>query len=309
MDERSVPVAFLIFNRPQTTQRVFEAIRHARPRRLLVVADGPRANRPGEAARCAQTRAILEKIDWDCDVEKDLSDVNLGCRRRIASGLDWVFSRCEEAIILEDDCLPDPSFFPFCAEMLMRYRDDHRVMAVAGVNFGFGRDRDASYYFSRYIHIWGWASWRRAWKHYDVDMKSWPIIRDGQWLRTMFPDERSFQTWQRVLQDTFDGRIGTWDYQLTYAAFMQRMLGIVPTRNLISNIGFGADATHTAGYVPFAELPLEPMPFPLKHPPFVLRDTGADAGTQDLVYSAPRLIERIGRKVIRICRSFGAKRD
>jgi hypothetical protein len=177
------PVAFIIFNCPETTDRVFEQIAKAKPSKLLVIADGPRENSPGEAERCAAVRSIIDNVDWDCEVLTNYSDVNLGCKRRIASGLDWVFDTVEEAIILEDDCLPDPTFFRFCDELLEKYRDDERITMISGDNFQFDRKKtDSSYYFSRDPHIWRWASWRHVWKNYDVDMQLWPEIRDGGWL-------------------------------------------------------------------------------------------------------------------------------
>src|SRR5665648_587346 len=161
------PVAFIIFNRPETTRRVFAEIAKARPTKLLVIADGPRATHPDDAEKCAVVRAIIDGVDWDCEVLKNYSDVNLGCKRRVSSGLDWVFDTVEEAIILEDDCLPHPTFFRFCEEMLAKYRDDKRIAMISGDNFQFGKKRtEYSYYFSRYTHIWGWASWRRAWDNY-----------------------------------------------------------------------------------------------------------------------------------------------
>lgn len=169
----STPVAFFIFNRPVLTEIVFEAIAKAKPKKLLVVADGPRFAE--EEEKCQKARAaVIDKINWECEVLTNFSDRNQGCKYRVSSGLDWVFSEVEEAIILEDDCLPAPSFFRFCETLLARYRDDERVMTISGDNFQLGNSRtEYSYYFSKYTHIWGWASWRRAWQHYDVDMKSW----------------------------------------------------------------------------------------------------------------------------------------
>ena len=164
MNQLQVPVAFIIFNRPDTTSRVFAEIARARPSKLIVVADGPRAEFPGEAELCARARAVIDAVDWKCEVVTDFSDRNLGCRARVSSGLDFVFSQVEEAIILEDDCLPHSSFFPFCESLLQKYRDEDRVMAISGDNFHRGcRYTDFSYFFSRFVHIWGWASWRRAW--------------------------------------------------------------------------------------------------------------------------------------------------
>ncbi len=166
------PVAFIIFKRHDLTERVFQAIREAKPKKLLVIADGPRF--PEEAAKCQKTRDIIQQVDWDCEVLKNYSEVNLGCRQRISSGLDWVFSQVEEAIILEDDCVPAPSFFSFCQTLLDYYRDDNRIMVISGDNFQDGQSRtDYSYYFSRYNHCWGWATWHRAWQYWDFNKNKW----------------------------------------------------------------------------------------------------------------------------------------
>jgi hypothetical protein len=273
----NTPVAFLIFNRPHTTERVFAEIARARPPKLLVVADGPRSDRPDEELLCAQTRAIVERIDWDCEVLTNFAEQNMGCKKRIASGIDWIFSQVPEAIILEDDCLPEPSFFRFCEEMLIRYRDDERVGMVSGGNLQFGRQRgDSSYYFSRYTHIWGWATWRRAWQHYDRDIEQWPAFRQEGWVQQLFdrPGEQLY--WQQSFELVHGGKLDTWDCSWTFASLLRGMLQIVPNVNLISNIGFGADATHTHVVGEHANMPTAPIDFPLAHPQFVLANTEAD---------------------------------
>jgi hypothetical protein len=303
----ATPVAFLVFNRPQTTARVWETIRQARPRKLLIVADGPRAVRADEADRCAEVRAICERIDWPCEVLRNYAETNLGCRRRVSSGLDWVFSMVEEAIILEDDCLPHPTFFPYCQELLARYRDDERVMMISGDNFQPGPPRhEYSYYFSRYPHVWGWASWRRAWQHYDVNMSLWPTVRDGGWLESIFLDAQSTAYWRATFDRVAAGEIDTWDYQLGFACFAQNGLSICPRGNLVQNIGFATDATHTAANSPLANLAVEAMQFPLKHPPFLIRDARADARTEEIFYSQPKLQKRLiarGKAALRKLRS------
>lgn len=292
------PVAFIIFNRPDTTERVFAEIAKAKPPKLLVVADGPRANRPDEAEKCAVTRDIIKRVDWDCEVLTNFSDVNFGCKKRVSSGIDWVFEQVPEAIILEDDCLPHPTFFRFCEELLERYRDDTRVMAISGDNFQCGQKRgDNSYYFSRYNHVWGWASWRRAWQHYDVNMQEWPVIRDGKWLAGVLDDERQQHYWTNIFEQVHGGLIDTWDYQWTFACWVQNGLTVLPQTNLISNIGFGKDATHTQAMSIFAELPVEEMGFPLVHPHCMLRDTVADAFTNKNNFSEPTIWTRIGKKL------------
>lgn len=272
----NTPVAFLIFNRPDTTARVFEEIRRARPRRLLVVADG--ARHAEEEARCAESRSVVERVDWDCEVLTNFSDVNMGCKRRVASGLDWVFEQCEEAIILEDDCLPHPTFFPFCGELLERYRDDERIGMICGNNFQQGRKRSPySYYFSRHVTVWGWASWRRAWRHYDVEMKLWPSLRETSWLDDVLVNPVAVRYWRETFDRTHGGLIDTWDYQLFFSWWAQHSLAATPNANLISNIGFRPDAVHTREVLTtMAELPVEAIEFPLSHPPYMSLDREAD---------------------------------
>lgn len=271
------PVAFLIFNRPETTEKVFAEIARVKPRKLLVVADGARSEKAGEAERCASARAVIERIDWDCEVFKNYSDVNLGCKRRVSSGLDWVFETVEESIVLEDDCLPSPSFFPFCEELLGRYRDDDRVMQICGSNFLKGWKRNEySYYFSNYGPIWGWASWRRAWKFYDVEMKFWPEFREKKLFEDFCLNLEEAQQRLKIYDKICSGEIDTWDYQWGFAKLANSGLSIIPNENLITNIGFGADATHTSAYDKFAGLEGRVLEFPLRHPEFVLRDRPSD---------------------------------
>ncbi|MGL4501639.1 MAG: glycosyltransferase family 2 protein, partial [Planktothrix sp.] len=241
-------VAFLVFNRPETTQRVFEQIRKAQPLKLLVVADGPRSDRPGESEKCAAVRAIIDRVDWDCEVLKNYSETNLGCKRRISSGIDWVFQMVEEAILIEDDCLPQPSFFPYCEELLERYRDDTRVMHIAGTNLGIsGKNTKESYYFSRRTHIWGWATWRRAWQQYDVNMSLWPELKKQNRLIEMVGNQPEAQKKTEIFDKVYGGEIDTWDYQWHFTCLVNGNSSIMPNTNMVENIGFQKDAsTHTA---------------------------------------------------------------
>jgi hypothetical protein len=239
------PVALLLFNRPETTRRVFEAVRRARPARLLVVADGPRKDRPGEGDLCAAVRAVVDGIDWPCEVLKEYSECNLGCRNRVSSGLDWVFKVAEEAIILEDDCLPHPDFFRFCEALLERYREDDRVVMIGGTNYLRDKlDIRESFCFSRYFAIWGWATWRRAWAHFDLAMRDWPELKRQGQLNGFY--RQSFV--RKHLAAMFDlaylGKLDTWDVQWFYSCLFNNGLSVVPRRNLISNIGL--DGTHTS---------------------------------------------------------------
>ena len=284
----STPVALMVFNRPEKTEQVFAAVRAARPRRLLVVADGPRRGREGEAARCEAVRAIFDRVDWECEVERELAPENLGCRRRMSSGLDWVFSRCEEAIVLEDDCVPDPTFFPYCEALLARWRDEPRVLAVTGDNFQRGQVRgDGSYYFSRFMHVWGWASWRRAWRHYDVTMATWPERRDAGWLVSLLGAEAA-RYWTPFFDRTHAGEIDTWDFQLVYAIWAAGGLVATPNVNLVSNVGAGPDATHTRTKNELFDLPTRPIALPVRDPSALARDAEADAFVQRTMFRPPR---------------------
>lgn len=279
----STPVVFLIFNRPDLTAIVFEAIAQAKPKKLLVVADGPRF--PEEAENCQKARAVIERVDWDCEVLTNFSDKNLGGGLRIATGLDWVFSEVEEAIILEDDCLPAPSFFYFCQTLLDYYRHDERIMHISGNNFQSERNRiDYSYYFSKYTHIWGWASWRRSWKHYDLSMKTWPEFKKLGMIKSVCedPDEQTY--WTEIFDRMFsESPPSTWDYMWKYTCWSQNGLSILPNVNLVSNLGFRSDATHTSGDSYLSCLPRIDI-WEIKHPLFVVRHQEADAYTFDYVF-------------------------
>lgn len=274
------PVLFLIFNRPEVTRAVFEALREAEPPRLYVAADGPRANRPRDRIKCAETREVISLIDWPCDVHTLFRDSNLGCGRAVSSAIDWFFSHESEGIIIEDDCLPERSFFFFCEELLARYRHDERIMSVSGTDFSpsDGQSLAYSYRFSRYSLMWGWATWRRAWKAYDYSMTRWPSLRKTGWLREIGAGSRRFElVWRDLFDRTHAGKIDTWDFQWIYSSWLQNGLSIIPATNLIANLGFGKDATHLPSEQdPRAHLPTRPISFPLDHPSFVYREASLD---------------------------------
>jgi hypothetical protein len=271
----STPVAFLIFNRPLLTRVVFAAIAQAKPKRLLVVADGPRF--PEEAEKCEKARAIIQRVNWDCEILTNFSETNLGCKRRVSSGLDWVFDTVEEAVILEDDCLPHPTFFRFCEELLDRYRDDQRIMMVSGDNYQLGEQQNEySYYYSRYTHIWGWGTWRRAWHFFDANMTLWPEVKDSGWIDEIYETAAEADYRRNCFERTYSGAIDTWDYAWSFACLIQNGLVIRPSTNLVCNIGFGPDATHTKGKSAIANFQRSRMAFPLRHPPYILRDSRSD---------------------------------
>jgi hypothetical protein len=270
-----VAVLFLVFNRPDVTSRVFEAIRQARPPRLYIAADGPRLHRPGETEKCTQVRNIVSQVDWPCSVITLFRPNNLGCKRAVSSAIAWFFAKEEEGIILEDDCLPSRSFFWFCQDLLQRYRDDSRIWQICGTTYltrELDRSDRASYFFSKYGPIWGWATWRRAWQSYDADLGKWPQMSEEINFCSVYPD-RLERTARKDLGDRLSrGEIDTWDYQWGMAKNFQSGLSIVPAKNMIVNIGFGPEATHTRGTHPFASSQSFDVRFPLSHPPFVVAD-------------------------------------
>ena len=293
-----IPVALIIFRRPHTTQRVLNALREVKPKYLFVIADAPRLEHPQELEKCQATRKLIDGVDWDCQIFKNYAETNLGSYRRVPTGLDWVFGQVEQAIILEDDCVPHPSFFPYCQELLGRYAEDQRIYTISGNNFQQGRHKPSySYYFSRYHHSWGWATWRRAWQHFDGDMTLWPQVREQHLLKAIFPEARTLNYWENIFQQVYDSKIKAWDYRWTLSCWLQNGLHILPGVNLVSNIGFGVDASHTQNvHHPLANLPTEAITFPLQHPPLFLRDEGADNHSQNTVYN-PTLIYRLWRKL------------
>jgi len=298
----SAPVLFVVFRRPDTTRMVFEAIRAAKPTRLYVAADGPRVHRLGEKALCDEVREIATAVDWECEVRTLFRETNLGCREAVSTALDWFFESEKEGIVLEDDCLPDQSFFRFCEELLERYRHDRRIMVIAGNHFhGSAHKPTHSYFFSRYNHCWGWASWRRAWREYDREMSQWPSLKSTDWLMRIGDGHRDFREyWQRVFDTAYAGEIDTWDYMWTFSCWTQNGLTVLPSRNLVKNVGFGKDSSHTGsdgGWI--SRLPLESISFPLDHPSDIVRDRVADRWT-DLNYFGTRapLYKRIIRGIL-----------
>lgn len=299
------PVVFIVFNRPDQTRRVFERIRDARPSQLLVVSDGPRPEVPTDTAKVAEVRRIIEEgTDWPCKVECDYATTNLGCSRRPASGITWALSQVEEAIILEDDCLPDASFFPYCTALLKHHRDDPRVMHIGANNFLRGKASfSGSYAFTRYNHNWGWATWRRAWSHFDLELKDWsdPELRRRSLAGCTTADERGF--WHSVFNAcaATPEKVNTWDFQWTFACWAAGALATYPSVNLVENIGFGTDATHTFQTTSKQHCPSTPLTHPIVHPKAVRANARFDRQAFYSVFMSPTpLTERVARAVRRL---------
>lgn len=273
------PVVLIVFNRPRHLSLVLERVAEARPRELFVIADGPRNGE--DMALCAQVRSIVSNLPWPAETHFTFSEVNLGGPRRVSSGLDWVFARVQEAIILEDDCLPGPEFFPFCEAMLARYRFDSRIGIISGDNFvAPGMHCPDSYYFSKYPHVWGWATWRRTWSLFDFEMRSWQKAKSLGLLNSVLSNPETIAFWTDTF-DTISGASLGWDAKLVYACLTNNLLNVMPAQNLVSNIGWGPEASHAVDpKSPLANIAIGKLRFPLCHPDFVHCWKEADEATE-----------------------------
>jgi len=230
-----VPILLCIFNRPDKLRLVIEKLASIRPKYLYVSADGPRHNVHGDMLNTAQAREVIKEIDWDCEIKTLFHDVNLGCRRGVSAGIDWFFKNVEEGIILEDDCIPHKSFFQYAQELLNKYQDDERVMSIGAQHFhGASHELDESYFFSKYVHCWGWATWRRAWAKYDHEMALWPSLRNSEWLLQIGNGSQIFKMyWKNIFDRCNDGSIDSWAYRWTFSCWSQSGLSILPSKNLV----------------------------------------------------------------------------
>jgi hypothetical protein len=268
----NTPILFLVFNRLETTKQVFAQIRKVEPRQLFIGSDGTRTNKEGEADKVQAVRQyILENINWNCEVKTLFREENLGCGKAVSEAITWFFDHVEQGIILEDDTLPDLSFFPFCEELLEKYKDDKRFCQIGGNNFNITLSFSYSYFFTKYVSIWGWATWGRAWRNYDFDMKMMKEMPKDMFY-SFFPTQEAAYRYA-LLNDFAEKRnYDTWDYQWFFCNLLNNALTILPTQNLITNLGFGEDATHTTNpNSPHYKLKTNPITFPLQHPPYLIR--------------------------------------
>jgi hypothetical protein len=276
--DSSPPILVIAFNRTDTLARVIEALAPLAPGRMYVAADGPREDRAGEAGRCDEVRRMLTALPWRCDIRTRFLDANAGCAHGVTGAVSWFFEQEPAGVILEDDCVPDPSFLPYCAEMLARHAGNDRVMSVLGTRLAPANPRQASSYsYSRFFSAWGWASWRRAWKRYELALGDWrsKCRVAGQPVPGL--SAASNRGWSRKLDEVAaSGRPHTWDYQWSFAHFRHDGLAVLPGSNLVSNIGAGPGATHLGRGSVWLELPRTPLRLPLVHPERIEPDAAAD---------------------------------
>jgi hypothetical protein len=297
------PVVFIVFNRPNWATQAFEQIRAARPERLFLIADGPRPDhRDHDLIARDKCVALVETIDWPCEVSKDIADENMGCGHRIASGLSWVFAQVDKAIILEDDCIADSSFFAFCEELLQRYEHDDRVFSVAGTNYARSWDHSgASYFFSKHFHAWGWATWARAWKTFDFGISEWDQAQVRESIMRYLDDADQFNQRSTILDQIRAGRDDVWSFQWTFAHLATQGLCAVPKTNLVTNIGWGEEASHTKVFRPDMHIESGPLPSPYQAPEKVQPDNQYDRLMFDITWGKQpnRAASNAGRLSIR----------
>tara|TARA_R110001583_G_scaffold75292_2_gene207423 strand:- start:2347 stop:3294 length:948 start_codon:yes stop_codon:yes gene_type:complete len=306
---------FLVFNRAKTTEEVFEEIRKARPSRLYVAADGPRPAVSGEEDKCQRVREIASSVDWPCKLETLFHNDNLGPRHAQESAFTWFFEREEEGVILEDDCLPDQSFFAFCDELLDRYRNEEKIFMISGNNFQNGIVRgDRDYYFSCYTHIWGWATWRRSWQKYDNKISAWPQMKKDRVLESLHSDN-AVNYWRLLFDNIYSGRFDRgWDYRFLFSCWLNSALVVIPNVNLVRNIGFGDGATNCTDIdSKFSNVSVSSILIPIKHNDVLTRSVAADEKTSTEMFFHRNyfyrihyylfrpiiLVKKIGFKVLR----------
>lgn len=300
-------VLFLVFNRLDTTKQVFEAIRQAKPPRLYVAADGARANKAGEAEKVNAVRDfIIQSIDWKCEVKTLFREQNLGCKYAVSGAITWFFENEQQGIILEDDCLPSQSFFWYCEELLEKYKDDKSVYLVSGDARGAESfDMQEDYGFCKYPLIWGWASWARAWKDYDPELTDWPAQRETL-LNSISDYKPTVTFWHNVFDQMYNKKVDTWDYQFSYLLLKNKGKSIVPKVNLITNVGFGVDATHTfSADSEAANRQRYEIKIPLTHATSFESETKINNFYDRKEFSSRSLIERVINKLSRLI--FGEK--
>jgi len=270
-----VPVLLVVFNRPETTQRVFDEVRKAQPRKLYIAADGPRNE--DDENRCLLVKEIFKNVDWPCEVKALYRDQNLGCKIAVSSAINWFFQNEEEGIILEDDCLPSQSFFEYCDNLLEKYRNDERVYLISGYNKqNIWRPSSADYFFSNLGGIWGWASWRRAWRHFDLEMKSLDEFISQKKFQHLLGKRLGNLRQTQMLAARGGKGMSAWDYQWGFARHFNSGMACVPTKSLIENIGFGEDATHTKINISAIRVCRHEIDFPLRENPIVVADADYD---------------------------------
>ena len=282
----NIPVVIVVFNRPDVTSKLLTCLEKIQPTELYVISDSARNHIENEAEKVRKVRSLVDNISWRCSVHRNYATENMGCMRRVSSGLDWVFSNVDCAIVLEDDCIPADDFFYFAAEMLDKYKDDKRVMSISGTRlYPEQASVGTSYTFSKYSICWGWATWSRAWNLYDGSLEGYKTIKDSDYLNFYLNSYRASIYWKFILDKVYLGKINSWAYRWMFSHWVNNGLSIVPSKNLVTNIGVGSDATHTQDENVFLCRSSYSLERPFKGPDTVFCDVKMDSWIEDNFYS------------------------
>lgn len=286
VQKEEIPVLLTIFNRPAKTRAVIENLRQIKPKQLFVSADGPRPDQPQDVEKCRLARQEVTSVDWKCDIKTRFLDDNMGCDPAVSSAIDWFFKNVDCGIILEDDCIIHPDFFAFCGELFVRYSEDERLMQISSLSPYAPREHPYDYHFSGVFRCGGgWATWRRAWRHYTSDMNRYGSEEALAILNIYYRDHAKFLQQYRKFLEFRKGLFNNWDFQWNMACYAQNGLGIVPEKNLMQNIGFDEESTHTRQMNPvFDNLQVQALRFPLRHPPFVYADAKPERSLEKKIY-------------------------
>ena len=284
----NTPIVLIIFKRSQSVKKIIDILRIFKPTNIYVIADGPREI--NEKSDCKKAREEIDKIDWNCSISKNYSLKNLGLKKRFKSGLDWVFENESKAVILEDDCIPDPSFFKYCDELLTKYKNNKKILTISGNNFNFTEESELknSYFFSKYPLIWGWATWKRTWDLYDEDISDWNINKT-KWLDKIYKSKTIKKYWKLIFNKLSKEEINTWDYQLTYLSLKENGLNIIPSINLVKNIGVDSKSTNINKKSRNTNLRANKIKFPLNHPKKISTQENIESKIEERCYLNSRI--------------------
>lgn len=276
-----LPLLIIIYNRPHNFQKLINTLKKIKPKNIYIACDGPKSN-VMDKHNVALTREKIKFIDWSCKVTTLFQKKNLGCKKGVITAIDWFFDNNEMGVILEDDCIPNDNFFKFCYELLNMYKNNHNIASIGGQHFmGNKHLIEESYFFSRHFHCWGWATWARSWNNFDPTMAKWKKFGSFTWLYKLCNKNLIFTYyWYKIFNDCYKNKIDSWAYRFLFYIISEKKLTILPSKNLVKNIGFGKSSTHTSQGNYYTEnLELETMKFPLLHQTIFKPDVISDSWT------------------------------
>jgi hypothetical protein len=307
MNQANYPVLLIVFNRPDTTQKVFDAIKKAKPKIIYIAADAPRNGNIEDEKTCALVKEIVKQVDWDCETHFRFAEVNQGCGPGPYNAISWAFENEDRLIILEDDCVPAQPFFNYCEELLEQYQDDTRIWMISGNQYNEEFVKTPhSYFFSRYGHSWGWATWKRCWKAMDMTMVKYPLIIEQNLYKAAFRTNKEADFFQKKIDKIYHDKTmlsHIWDFQFGFAITSNGGLSIVPKKNLVTNIGYWG--THSETKNRFHDRPVDENFKIISHPDFILCDVNYDAYHFKHHWNRKTpLLKRIIRKMWRMLKAW-----